>query len=214
MNRNRSLATLAVAALVLACGSRAQAQAVATAKQAFQLSAFGGLSGVATGLYGGGNLSVTAGANLAFPGYFGFRPSVTLRGTYPVASGNVIGERNVLGGLQVERRYGRFHPYGDILFGRGQINYAPGYQLTYYTFDSQGNDILYTYTASSSNVISPGGGVDIDLTDHFAVKADVQYQHYNTPVTPITPSGHLWATSTTLGVVYRFDFNHHRHSRR
>ncbi len=199
MNRNRLSAVLAAAALVFLCGARAQAQAVAAARQAFQLSAFGGLSGVATGLYGGGNLSITAGANLAFPGYFVFRPSVTVRGTYPMASGNVIGERNLLGGLQVERRYGRFHPYGDILVGRGQIDYYGTYQQ------------ISGYIQNSSTVISPGGGVDIDLTSHLAVKGDVQYQRY---ASPASSSGHLFATSSTLGVVYRFDFNHHGHSKR
>jgi hypothetical protein len=29
---------------------------------------------------------------------------------------------------------------------------------------------------------------------------------------PVTTSGKLWATPITIGVVYRFDFNHHGHA--
>ena len=187
------------AAFVLAAFSHpaARSQALPTATQAIQLSAFGGVSGVYTGLGDGRNLSITAGANLGLRPLFSFYPSITIRGTYPLKSGTVDGLETGLAGLQMQKRFGRFHPYFNILFGRGQINYVKLYP------DQSG---FYYYSASTSNVLSPGGGVDIDVMGPFALKADVQYQHY---ASPVTVSGSQFATPITIGAVYRFDFNRH-----
>lgn len=181
----------------LAAVNAAQAQNAPTASQYFRLSAFGGATGTYTGLEQGKNLGITAGADLNFGYYFGLYPSVEVRGTYPVHSGSLDGQRNVLGGLKVEKRFGRFHPYGDILFGRGQIDYPNG-------FVSPLNGL--TYSQSITNVISPGVGVDMDLNHYFALKADFQVQRYDTPF-----GFHIHPRVLTAGVVYRFDFNHHPH---
>ena len=190
---------LAAAAVGLALPQYASSQALPTATQTFQLSAFAGATGVCTGLNGSRNLGFTAGASLGVPPIFRFYPSITVRGTYPVDSGVVAGEKSALAGIQMEKHFGRFHPYFDILAGRGELSYVKLYP------DPQG---FFYYSSSTSNVFSPGGGVDIDLTPQLALKADVQYQHYSVPV---TTSGSIESIPITLGAVYRFDFNrHHR----
>jgi putative salt-induced outer membrane protein YdiY len=64
------------------------------------------------------------------------------------------------------------------------------------------------YLESLSNVYSPGGGVDVDLTRHFALKVDAQLQHYNSP---ISSTGSEWAKAGTIGVVYRLGFKGYRY---
>lgn len=177
-------------------------QAGPTARQGLHITAFGGLTGTYTGLGGGRNLAFTAGADLSFRPIFSFEPSLEVRGTYPLSEGHIDSQRNVLGGLKVARRYDRLHPYVDLLFGRGQINYIGGQRTPSGSF---------VYFQSVTNVISPGAGVDIELDDHLSFKADAQLQHYDTPV---VPNGRVYAKAGTVGVVYRFDFNQHRNRNR
>ena len=192
-----NLRITALLLLFLAVLTAANAQNAPTASQYLRLSAFGGATGTYTGLEQGKNLGITAGADLNFGYYFGLYPSVEIRGTYPVHSGALDGQRNILGGLKVEKRFGRFHPYGDILVGRGQIDYPNGFVY---------GTPPVTYLQSITNVISPGVGVDMDLNHYFALKADFQVQRYDTPF-----GFHIHPRALTAGVVYRFDFNHHPH---
>jgi hypothetical protein len=175
----------------------AHGQARPTATQTSRLSLFGGATGTFTGLDGGKNIGITAGADFSFRHFFGFRPAIEVRGTYPAYVGLVDGEKNVLAGLQVMRPIKRINVYGDFLVGRGEIDYPTG------LFDPS---FFHLYASSVSYVLSPGGGVEYDLSRHFAVRADAQYQRYSTPV---TVSGKLYSTALTAAVVYRFDFNRH-----
>jgi hypothetical protein len=187
---------LAVAA-VAAIAPFAHAQANPTATQSLQLSVFGAATGTYTGLSGGRNLGFTAGVDLGFLPYRSFYPSLEVRGTYPFVKGHVDNQKNILAGLKVERHYyGRFHPYADILFGRAAIRYANG------GYPNLANNFLYTETPT--NVLSPGIGLDVTLSDHFALKGDAQFQRLSTPV---TSSGHIYAKPLSLGVIYRFNFN-------
>lgn len=172
------------------------AQSAPTATQRFGLSAFGGATGTYTDVFGGRNLGLTLGADLTFRSFYGLTPSFELRGTYPIKSGTLAGEKNVLLGLKVEKKFGIFHPYADFLVGRGQIDYQNGGFVS--------GRFIYTY--SSSTVYSPGIGVDLDLTNHWALKADVQKQLWTTYPLELKI---LKPTAITGGVVYRFDFNHH-----
>jgi hypothetical protein len=68
--------------------------------------------------------------------------------------------------------------------------------------------VVYAQTAST--VLSPGAGANLFLSDHFALKADFQFQHYQSPV---TASGSVYAKAFTLGLTYRLPFGglgHHR----
>ncbi len=176
-------------------------QATPAAVQPLHLSAFGAATGTYTGLDSGRNLSFTAGADLSFKPFYRFYPSAEVRGTIPIDDGAIDAEKNILGGVKIERPFrNRLHPYGDILFGRGKITYENG------GYPNPSGTLIYLN--SVSNVLSFGGGVDFDLNHYFAIKLDAQYQRYGTPV---TPSGNLWSTPLTAGVVYRFDFNRHFH---
>ncbi len=188
---------LLLPALLCLCASTLHAQATSTASERLQLSAFGGVSGVYTGLDAGRNLSVTAGADLSLRRYFHVNPAIEVRGTYPVKDGNVDSQRNVLAGLRFSGSFHRLHPYGDILYGRGEIDYNPP------LLDPPQ---LFRYSLSTSNILSPGAGVEYDLTPHFALRGDIQYQRYSSP---IPPSGHLYAKPITGALTYRFDFNRH-----
>jgi opacity protein-like surface antigen len=184
---------LCTALLIVA--QTAFSQAVPTASQSLQLSAFGGLTGVFTDLEGGHNLSITAGLDLAFLSLHGFHPAAEVRGTYPIDSGSINSQKDILGGIRVDRRYGPVRPYLDFLAGRGEIDYLNG-----------GITIgPLTYLSSSTTVLSGGGGVDLDLSHNLAFKADYQYQHWDTPV---TLSGTINPSVVTFAAVYRFDFNH------
>jgi opacity protein-like surface antigen len=195
------LLNLAMFTAISALTHTASAQAAPAGTQKLQLSAFGAITGTFTDLEGGKNLGITAGADLTFLGFRLFRPAFEARGTYPIDKGHVSSQKNFLLGPKVEYPLGRFHPYVDFLFGRGEIVYhPPGFVV--------GN---IEYISSNTTVYSPGVGLDYNLTHHLAVKADAQFQHWDTPV---TASGVIRPTALTLGVVYNFDFNRgHRHNR-
>lgn len=200
--------------------AQAQASADATATQQLALSAFGGATGTYTNVLGGRNLGITAGADLSFMTFHRYRPVLELRGTYPIHKGQIDGQKDFLGGLKVERQFGRMHPYVDFLVGRGQIDY----QRTGLRIGS------FVFLSSTSTVFSPGVGLDYDVTPNWSIKGDFQYQHWDVPfatsggypLPPVfvtTPAGIQQVPETgtinpkvlTLGAVYRFDFNQHYH---
>ena len=179
----------------------ARSQATPAGTQKLQLSAFAAATGTFTGLEGGKNLGITVGADLTFLNFRQFRPSFEARGTYPINKGHISSQKNFLLGPKVEYPLGKFHPYADFLIGRGQIDYHdPGFIF---------GNILHIN--SNTLVYSPGVGLDYNLTHNLAIEADVQFQHWNTPV---VSSGSIHPTAVTFGVVYNIDFNRgHRHDR-
>jgi opacity protein-like surface antigen len=193
-------AKLALFTAVSALTHTACAQAAPAGTQRLELSAFVAATGTFTGLAGGKNLGITAGADLTYLGFRQFLPSFEVRGTYPIDQGHVSSQKNFLLGPKVEYPLGKFHPYADFLIGRGQIDYhAPGFVF---------GDTLYI--SSNTLVYSFGAGLDYNLTHNIAIKADAQFQHWDTPV---TTSGTIHPTALSGGVVYNFDFNsRHRHN--
>ncbi len=186
------LSVLALATPTLAIP--AHAQSAPTATRTLRLSVFAGANGTFTGLSGGRNAGIAAGADLSIRPYFSLEPSIEVRGTYPVHDGTIDAQKNILGGLKVAKRFGPFHPYGDILFGRGEIDYQNGYT------DPSG---LLRYYKTVSGVLAPGAGVDLDVSPRFSLKADASFPRY---ATPVTPSGYLFGASVTGGLIYRFHF--------
>ncbi|NYF50749.1 outer membrane beta-barrel protein [Tunturiibacter gelidoferens] len=192
------LSTLLFLTLSLAPDAFAQSSPAAT--QQLQLSAFVGGTGTFTNLAGGKNLDITAGADITLLSFRLFRPAAEIRGSYPIDEGTISSQKNFLVGPRVEYPLGRLHPYANFLVGRGAIDYLRGG----YIF---GN---VRYINSNTLVLSPGVGLDYNLTHHLAVKVDFQYQHWDTPA---VPSGSIRPKAITLGAVYIFDFNpRHRHS--
>lgn len=182
------------------------AQSSPTASRALEPSVFLGVSGVYTGLEGARNAGITAGADIGFRRFFGFSPAIEVRGTYPIDSGQVAGEESLEGGLRVGKRYTHFRPYADILIGRGQLNYENGGFIV----PAQN----FRYIQSTTNVISPGIGVDVDITDRYGLLIDGQFQHWSLPFStgsdPATPGG-IFSKVLTIGVVYRFGWLEHGH---
>ncbi len=170
-----------------------------TASRELQLSAFGAVSGVYTGLEGGKNFAITAGGDLGLPPWRGIRPTIEVRGRFPTDHGLIDSQKDILGGLRVDflLRH-RLRPYGDVLFGRGQMNYGYGYIY---------GD--YVYALTTTYVDAAGGGFDYLITDRFAIKVDGQFERWGSAP---TPSGTVYAKIGTAGLVYYFNFDR-RHGR-
>jgi hypothetical protein len=169
------------------------AQGGSTASRRITPSVFAGVAGVDTGLDSGHNLSLTAGADLAFLPDSCLHPAIEYRGTYAFANGQVDSLKTHLGGIKFSKPYRRFRPYADLLAGRGETIYANG--------GHQVPGKLIFYTRSSSNVFSLGGGTDIFAAGHIALKLDFQMQRYSSPV---TTSGHVYSEVVAAGLVYVF----------
>jgi len=191
---------LAVVLAMLAAAGRAGAQALPTATTALQLSVFGAAAERDPRLAAGArNTDVTLGVDFGFLPVWGIDPTLEVRGTKPVVKGDLANEEEFLVGLKVGKRLGPLRPYGNVLVGRGQIKY-PGFGLPV-----PGQNVFYT--ESHSSVLSPGGGVDVDVVGGFALKVDAQFERYSAPV---TVSGSAVALVATVGVVYRLDFDRGR----
>jgi hypothetical protein len=172
------------------------AQATPTATQTLRLQAFAGPTGTDTGLASGHNLGITAGIDVGSLSVLSLEPFIEFRGTYAINKGGVDSQKNVLAGVKLAKAYGRLHPYGDALFGRGQINYKNGFPDPMHHF---------AYFQSFSNILSFGGGIDVSLSEHLQFKVDAQIQRYSSPV---TDSGRLYSKPLTIGIVYRFTSRH------
>jgi hypothetical protein len=178
------------------------AQSLDTASQQLQLSAFGAATGTFTRLEGGKNAAITAGIDLTYLPLRYFRPSIEVRGTWPVYDGTISSQKSILAGVKVEHAFGRLHPYADFLLGRGEIDYGCRCFLT--------PDETGIFISTTTNVYSPGGGFDYKLARSLAFKADVQYQFWSTPV---TYSGSIHPVAVSFGGVYYFNFNRsYRHN--
>ena len=201
MKHEKLVLTLALLLPTLFAPRSAPAQEATnpTAIRRLQLSAFGAASGVYTGLAGGKNFAVAAGADLGLPPWRGIRPTLEVRGTYPLDRGTIDSQKSILGGLNVEfLLHHRFRPYGDFLFGRGEINYRTNGSINGYIY---GNQI---YTLTTTYIDSPGAGFDYQLTDHLAIKVDGQFQRW---ASAPTPSGIIYSKVGSVGLVYFFNFD-------
>ena len=194
MKQVKIFLTLALLLAMISGARAAQAQGMPTATRQLQLSAFGAVSGVYTGLGGGKNFSITAGGDLGLPPWHGIRPAIEVRGTFPTDHGLVDSQKSILAGLKVDFLLShRFRPYGDVLFGRGQINYGTGYVF--------GNSI---YSLTTTYVDAAGGGFDYMLNDHFAIKVDGQFERWGSAP---TSSGTIYSKLGSAGIVYYFTFD-------
>jgi hypothetical protein len=109
----------------------------------------------------------------------------------------VIDETTYLIGVRIELPLKqRLHPYGAFLVGPGTLHFkftpSPG------------------YTASSSKVLSYGGGLDVDLFHNLQLKLDAQYQSWNLgPNGAIVPQGGNFTLTPSIfmvGVEYHIPF--------
>jgi hypothetical protein len=143
-------------------------------------------------------LSFTAGADIGFQPHWGLYPSLEIRGTVPLASGDVASQKNFLAGVQLSKPYGRFTPYVNFLGGRTEFRYN-SFPFT--------PDFSTYYVQSTSNLFSPGGGVDFTISRQVSLKADAQFGLYSSPV---VASGRGVLSSVSVGLDYRFSFGRAR----
>jgi hypothetical protein len=206
----KTLVTLALFSTIASLPRPGQAQSLPTATQSLQLSAFGAATGTFTRFEGGKNAAITAGVDLTWLSLRYVHPSIEVRGTYPVDGGNISSQKSILAGIKVEHAFGSLHPYADFLLGRGEIDYHNGSgAVPCYEFEPTPCSGGFTYLSTTTNVYSPGVGLDLRITRSVALKADAQFQFWKTPL-PSNPSLHPVALS--FGGVYYFNFNprHHR----
>ena len=161
------------------------AQASNTASKAAAISVFAGLN-VSDPAYGPNrNTGVSLGANYTRYLRFPVQPSVEVRANF--SNGTYANERSYLFGLRALVPVGRFEPYADFLVGPGNIHFP----------------LNVGYTGDNSTVYDYGGGVDVPVFRNFALKLDVQAQHWNTGEFTFTP------ILGTVGISYRIPFRAH-----
>jgi len=179
MRMRTAMAGASIAFLVAASAPIASAQATYSADRVDGISAFGGYSFLNTdygvndrGYMVGGDLTHSAGLRFIVP-------SLEIR--YMGSTGKTITENSFLGGLKIETKFHRFHPYGVLLVGHGTINYV----------NVNFSDDSIAYAA--------GLGLDYAVTRQFAVKVDALEQFWKLG----QASNELTPQTLSFGVSYR-----------
>lgn len=178
--RARTAVVLAPLAILMAVSAPgASGQATYTADRTNGFSVFGGFSKLDTD-YGATDNGYVFGGDFSHSIRFrAILPSLELR--YTGSTGPGITQSSFSGGLKLETKIHRFHPYGDFLIGYGIINYVPSHQ----------NDNSITYGG--------GLGLDFDVTKQFALKVDAQQQFWKLgqATSALTPR------MLSVGILYR-----------
>ncbi|HLI75698.1 MAG TPA: hypothetical protein VKV02_02040 [Acidobacteriaceae bacterium] len=186
----RSLAAaLPTLALALSVVPQGGAQAVRTASKSADISVFGGFE-VADPSYGPDH-STGGMVGVDFTRYFHIpvEPSLEIRANFN--SNSYVTEHSYLFGLRAALPIRRIKPYVDFLAGPGTILFP----------------LNYSYPSDNSPVYNYGGGIDFPLVRNFALKLDVQGQHWNTGEFTYTP------TVGTVGLTYTIPFRPHTRQR-
>ncbi len=160
-------------------------QAVRTASKSADVSVFAGF-GDADPAYGpdratGGMF----GANYTRYLHIPVEPSLEFRANF--LSNTYVSEHTYLAGVRAAVPLHSLRPYVDFLVGPGTIHFPQN----------------FSYVSDNSTVYSYGGGLDVPVYRNFALKLDVQGQHWNTGEFVYTP------TLGTIGVVYTIPFRPH-----
>jgi hypothetical protein len=197
------LKTISYALLLLPlfAGTCAWAQAKCTASAPLDISFFGGLSTASLGVAGARETALTTAVDIAVRQVAGFHPSFEVRAMQPLSSGQALTESSLLGGLRLNRTFGKVQPYADFLFGRAQLQYENG-GITV----PQTNVV---YTQSAGNVYSAGGGVSIEVSQRISIRADAQFQLVSSPV---VSSKRIDTVPFTIGVVYHLPSTQRGHA--
>jgi len=169
-------------------------QSVPTATQRLQLSTFLIATETSSGFQSAKNFDITSGSDLTLLTLRHFNTGIEVRGSYPIHSGSVIGQKSILAGPRFEYPKSMFRPYADLLVGRGRISYLDGGYIVG----------TVKYIRSDSAVLSTGLGCDLYFTHRLAMRVDIQYQSWNSPA---AASGRITPGLVSVGGTYNFDFN-------
>jgi opacity protein-like surface antigen len=161
---------------------RASGQAEYTANRDYSFSTFIVGSQLKTGL-NTTNPAVIFGADATrhFKRLPWLTPSLEVRSG--ISPGKLYSEETFQGGIKVESRIGRFHPYADFLIGKGLIQFEGGHR-------------------DNSLVPSVGFGLDYTLSSRWSLKAD--YTHQSWDLGKASPT--FSPSSLSFGIAYRFNF--------
>ncbi len=165
------------------------AQSRPAATKAAGIAIFGGVSRISPGYSSDTNYGATIGAD--FTRYTRLiDPSLEVR--YTDSSGPTVGETTLQGGLKLEKGFGRFRPYGDLLVGYGSITFQ--------------HPVIYPtgpYSSDNSFIYAGGGGLDYRLTSTVALKGDVEAQSWKVG----TEASRFSPLAVTLGVSINLPFS-------
>ena len=174
----------ALCAASFAC-PRSHAQASRTASKTADIAVFGGYQ-IADPAYGPDHASGGMfGAEFTRYFHLPIEPSLEFRANFN--SNTYVSEHTYLVGFRAALPLRLFKPYADFLVGPGNIHFP----------------LNFGYLGDNSTVYNYGGGVDIPVLRHFALKLDVQGQHWNTGAFTYPP------TIGTVGIVYTIPFRAH-----
>jgi len=105
------------------------------------------------------------------------------------------------GGIYTWRHLAKVRPYGKFLVGFGSMDFPKSTLL-------RPNGTPYSH--DTRTVYAPGGGVNVDITRHVALRVDYESQfwpHFLGHATALTPNG------LTVGATYSFS-PFHKHGQR
>jgi|KBSMisStaDraftv2_1062788.scaffolds.fasta_scaffold767614_1 hypothetical protein len=168
------------------------AQAVPTRERKAEVTAFATYTHVTPDYGPQNNNGVTFG--VGYSRYMRFlTPAIEFR--VKIANGETVDQTTYGGGIRLEHQLQNFHPYGLFLISSGNIDY----HFRTPPIMSNGKP----YLSDSSIVYGYGGGLDYDITEHFAARGEFQAENWSLGgYTPIT----LAPTTWSLGMVYRLPF--------
>jgi opacity protein-like surface antigen len=182
------LRILALVCLLSFAGARLHAQAIPTASDEGQLQ-IGAMFN-----YGNSDYRPQNFKGYGFYTTFDFKYHIGIEGEFhqlndPNSTENIY-ERTYEIGPRYVLHYGKFHPYGKILFGRGIFNYPN-------LVDQSGN---LTPTANIAyNILAGGLGVDYRVVPAMNVRVDYEFQQWlNFPPNGLSPK------LLGIGVAYHF----------
>jgi hypothetical protein len=189
-SRLRAALASVVATLFLLPAVQAQAHKE-TAIQAMRLQVYG-VGSYVHPQYG----PVQTAAGFGVGGAVGFtlhhvhRIEPALDARYMYATNSYLTQDFMGGGLRVTYHAGHFHPFGDVMFGVGNINFK------------QPSLAFPNYKHDDSNILMFGGGLDYDITQGFALRGEFQQQKWQLAVGNVP----FYPTSASLGLRYQFHF--------
>lgn len=184
----RNWSSLALLGMMILCLVQARGQGEPGAARRIGLDAFAGFSRLSPDYGPQTNYGVLLGGDVSHALQH-FTPSVEFRYTY--GTGATVAESSYLAGPKIEKKFGRLNPYATALFGYGSITFQ--------------HPVLYPtgyYRNDNSFVYDVGGGLDYDLSRHFSVKADGQYQLWRLG----SETSHMTPVALSFGLTYRLPF--------
>jgi hypothetical protein len=165
---------------LLSGASLVHAQASPTATRAADLKIGGGFTNSGTDY-----LPNRVNGGMGYINY-DFRPHLGIEGEFHFindGTSNIYEKTYEVGGRYF-RTYGKWVPYGKVLYGRGVFNFASG---------------GVTYANLAYNLVAAGAGVDYKALPYLYVRGDFEYQNWFG-----FPQSNLEPNLLTIGVAYHF----------